>query len=108
MPGPELGFVEDLGESPVHSAAVGRSALAVHAPAQQWMGEMQSVPVDSDDALLLGLLERGDDLVGVASDRPRDDLHRGIGQTRGGQERCAGCDGQAADPGADEFGEAAR
>ena len=85
MSGPELGFVEDIGELPVHSATVGRRALAVDAPAQQWMGEIQAVPVDSDDALVLGLLERRDDLVGSGSGRPRDQLHRRVGQTRGGE-----------------------
>jgi len=57
-----------------------------------------------DDALSSASLERAVMISSVSLRTARgDDFPPWIGQTRGGQERCLGCDGQAADPGTDEF-----
>ena len=78
MTGLELGLVDHGGEPMVHRPAGTRRRTRVHALNQQRMTETDTVPVESDDPLVLGAAEQVDSLSNVAPNglRHRHDRRR--------------------------------
>ncbi|MFV9632980.1 hypothetical protein [Mycobacterium neumannii] len=105
---PEFGFVDDLGEPPVHRPAAAGGRLGVDPAGQQRMREPDPVTVDSDDALALGDLEQFDQPVLVARRRLRHELDRRHGKARSGQQRVVDVGVEAAEPRAHHVGQGAR
>ena len=69
MARPQLGLVDDVGESAMHRSTAVRRSLGVHAPGQQGVGEVDPVAVDRDNALAFRILEQLDQSVVVADRR---------------------------------------
>ncbi len=69
MARPQLGLVDDVGESAMHRSALARGGLGVHPPGQQVMGEVDPVAVDRDDAPAFRVLEQLDHPVVVVDRR---------------------------------------
>ena len=104
----EFGFINDVGQSPMHCPAPTRGGVRVDAMRQQGVGEAKTVAGNLDDALVLGLREDRQKLFGVGVDGPRHQLQCGVGQTRCRKQRLLSVGGQPTDPGPHQFGERSR
>lgn len=102
---PFLGIGGDPGEPAVHAPPVGGSRGRVHARGEQRMREPDTVAVDHDHAVFLGVPQESFSRHRIGAQGEPDKLRRGLGQRRGRKQRQLHIQVDARYPGPYELGQ---